>query len=162
MASWPTRSAKALLTTMPGMPDVAALRAYWSHRQGLDGALASATSADVLDRVGWARSVGGTTPYLTLSSRAGIRRQQADADVAALRGDTGDVAPAEEHGAAVGGLEPREHAQRRRLAAPRGARQDQTLPPGEVQGEGRGRGGAIHPSGEVKSQGFSLPCSHIG
>ena len=43
------------------------------------------------------------------------------ADVAALRGDTGDVAPAEEHGAAVGGLEPREHAQRRRLATPRGA-----------------------------------------
>lgn len=85
MASWPTRSAKALLTTMPGMPDVAALRAYWSHRQGLDGSLAGATSADVLDRVGWARSVGGTTPYLTLFSRAGIRREQADADVAALR-----------------------------------------------------------------------------
>ena len=70
---------------MPGMPDVAALRAYWSHSQGLDGSLAGATSADVLDRVGWARSVGGTTPYLTLFSRAGIRREQADADVAALR-----------------------------------------------------------------------------
>jgi hypothetical protein len=48
-------------------------------------------------------------------------RLEDHADVATLRGDTGDVASAEEHRAAVGGLEPREHAQRRRLAAPRGA-----------------------------------------
>lgn len=67
------------------MVDQAVLRAYWSHRQGLDGSVAGADSATVLERVGWARSVGGTTPYLTLFSRAGWRRAEIDADVAALR-----------------------------------------------------------------------------
>lgn len=67
------------------MVDTATLRAYWSHRQGLDGSLTGAPGAAVLERVGWARSVGGTTPYLTLFSRAGLRRAQVDADVAALR-----------------------------------------------------------------------------
>lgn len=66
------------------MVDDATLRAYWSHRQGLDGSLAGATPAQVLERAGWARSVGGTTPYLTLFSRAGVRRAEADAAVAAL------------------------------------------------------------------------------
>ncbi len=67
------------------MVDTATQRAYWSHRQGLDGSLAGATSAQVLERIGWARSVGGTTPYLTLFGRAGLRRAEVDADVAALR-----------------------------------------------------------------------------
>ncbi|MEI2779219.1 MAG: crosslink repair DNA glycosylase YcaQ family protein [Tetrasphaera sp.] len=67
------------------MVDLPTLRAYWAHRQGLDGSLAGANSAAVLERAGWARSVGGTTPYLTLFSRAGLRRDQVDADVAALR-----------------------------------------------------------------------------
>lgn len=40
------------------MVDQAVLRAYWSHRQGLDGSLAGADSATVLERVGWARSEG--------------------------------------------------------------------------------------------------------
>ena len=66
------------------MVDDATLRAYWSHRQGLDGSLAGATPAQVLECAGWARSVGGTTPYLTLFSRAGVRRAEADAAVAAL------------------------------------------------------------------------------
>jgi hypothetical protein len=61
------------------------LRWFWAARQGLDGSLADASSEQVLDRVGWARSVGGCTPYLSLRSRAGIGRARADDDVAALR-----------------------------------------------------------------------------
>src|SRR5882724_6440150 len=60
------------------------LRAWWSHRQGLDGALAGATPADVLERTGWARSVGGVGPYLTLFGRAGTSREAADKAVASL------------------------------------------------------------------------------
>jgi len=58
------------------------LFAWWSHRQGLDGGLAGQKATAVLERVGWARSVGGAAPYLTLFSRAGIRREEVDADVA--------------------------------------------------------------------------------
>ncbi|MGO4857000.1 DNA glycosylase AlkZ-like family protein [Arthrobacter sp. 2MCAF14] len=61
------------------------LRAWAWHRQGLDGSLAGKTSEEVLDRAGWARSVGGASPYLTLFARAGIRREQVDRDVAELR-----------------------------------------------------------------------------
>jgi len=60
------------------------LRAWWSHRQGLDGALAGAPSSEVLEKTGWARSVGGVGPYLTLFSRAGTSRETVDADVARL------------------------------------------------------------------------------
>ncbi|AIY02851.1 hypothetical protein ART_3252 [Arthrobacter sp. PAMC 25486] len=51
----------------------------------MDGSLAGSSAADVLGKTGWARSIGGANPYLTLFSRAGIRREQADADMAALR-----------------------------------------------------------------------------
>ena len=61
------------------------LRAWWSHKQALDGRLAGAAAADVLADTGWARSVGGVAPYLTLHARAGTPREVADADVAALR-----------------------------------------------------------------------------
>ncbi|MBZ5623147.1 MAG: winged helix DNA-binding domain-containing protein [Acidobacteriia bacterium] len=60
------------------------LRAWWWHRQGLDGALAGATPAQVLERTGWARSVGGVGPYLTLFARAGTSREAADRAVASL------------------------------------------------------------------------------
>jgi hypothetical protein len=60
------------------------LRAWWAHRQGLDGSLAGASASTVLERTGWARSVGGAGPYLTLFARAGITRAAADAGVAAL------------------------------------------------------------------------------
>ena len=50
------------------------LRAWAWHRQGLDGSLAGCTAEQVLARAGWARSVGGANPYLTLFARAGIRR----------------------------------------------------------------------------------------
>jgi Winged helix DNA-binding domain len=58
------------------------LQAWWAHRQGLDGAMAGKPAAEVLEQAGWARSVGGVGPYLTLFSRAGISREQVDADVA--------------------------------------------------------------------------------
>ncbi|MEQ4520229.1 crosslink repair DNA glycosylase YcaQ family protein [Pseudarthrobacter sp. B907] len=61
------------------------LRAWSWHRQGLDGSLAGCTAEQVLARAGWARSVGGANPYLTLFARAGIRRAQVDADVQAHR-----------------------------------------------------------------------------
>jgi hypothetical protein len=54
------------------------MRAWWSHRQGLDGSLAGATPSEVLERSGWARSVAGAGPYLSLFSRAGTSRENAD------------------------------------------------------------------------------------
>lgn len=73
----------AVLSTQMLTPEL--LRAWAWHRQGLDGSLSGKTSEDVLDRAGWARSVGGANPYLTLFARAGIRREQVDRDVAELR-----------------------------------------------------------------------------
>jgi hypothetical protein len=64
--------------------DTARLRAWWSHRQGLDGSLAGASAAAVLARSGWARSVAGAGPYLTFHARAGLGRAAVDAAVAAL------------------------------------------------------------------------------
>src|SRR5262245_47644242 len=54
------------------------LRAWWSHRQGLDGSLEGKSAAEVLQQSGWARSVGGVGPYLTLFSRAALGRQEVD------------------------------------------------------------------------------------
>jgi hypothetical protein len=65
--------------------DSATQRAWSWHKQGLDGTLAGQDAGQVLGTAGWARSVGGANPYLTLFARAGIRREEADADVAALR-----------------------------------------------------------------------------
>ncbi len=65
--------------------DAATLRAWWAHRQGLDGSLAGADPAAVLERSGWSRSVGGAGPYLTLFARAGTSREAADKAVAKLR-----------------------------------------------------------------------------
>ena len=62
----------------------AKLRAWWWHRQGLDGSLRAEPPATVLERSGWARSVGGVGPYLTLFARAGTSREAADAAVARL------------------------------------------------------------------------------
>lgn len=73
----------AVLSTQTLTPEL--LRAWAWHRQGLDGSLAGKTSEEVLDHAGWARSVGGANPYLTLFARAGIRREQVDRDVVELR-----------------------------------------------------------------------------
>jgi hypothetical protein len=58
------------------------IRAWWSHNQGLDGSLAGQSPAEVLARSGWARSVGGAAPYLTLFARALTSREAADASLA--------------------------------------------------------------------------------
>ncbi|MGE0000874.1 MAG: crosslink repair DNA glycosylase YcaQ family protein [Fimbriimonadaceae bacterium] len=60
------------------MSDRARLAAYLAHRQGLLGPKASLSPAEVLERFGWARTVGGANPYLTAFSRAGIRREEVD------------------------------------------------------------------------------------
>jgi hypothetical protein len=60
------------------------IRAWYAHRQGLDGSLDGKSAAEVLGRTGWARSVGGTGPYLALFSRAGLGRENVDASVAKL------------------------------------------------------------------------------
>ncbi|MFJ8442295.1 DNA glycosylase AlkZ-like family protein [Kitasatospora griseola] len=63
----------------------AKLRAWWAHRQWLDGgAHRGASAAEVLAATGWARSVGGTAPYLGLFARAGLGRAAVDAALAAV------------------------------------------------------------------------------
>jgi hypothetical protein len=56
--------------------------AWWWHRQQLDRT--GGTPARVLATTGWARSVGGANPYLSLFARAGTSRADADAAVRAL------------------------------------------------------------------------------
>jgi DNA glycosylase AlkZ-like len=70
------------IASYPGW--VTDLRAWWWHRQGLDGSLAGAAPAQVLERTGWARSVGGSNPYLTLFARAGTSRAEVDKAVAEM------------------------------------------------------------------------------
>ena len=57
------------------------LRAWWAHRQGLDGLLMGKSATTVLTHTGWARSVAGIGPYLTLFSRGGLTRESVDAYV---------------------------------------------------------------------------------
>jgi hypothetical protein len=64
--------------------DTKKLRAWWSHRQGLDGRLIGKSAPEVLAGTGWARSVGGVGPYFTLFSRGRISREAADRAVANL------------------------------------------------------------------------------
>jgi hypothetical protein len=64
--------------------DDAKLRAWWFHRQGLDGSIRGSMARDVLASSGWARSVAGSGPYLTFFSRAGLSREAVDAAVARL------------------------------------------------------------------------------
>ncbi|HEX6446503.1 MAG TPA: crosslink repair DNA glycosylase YcaQ family protein [Streptosporangiales bacterium] len=88
--------------------DAAKLRAWWAHKQGLDGSLDETSPAAVLAGTGWARSVGGVNPYLTLFSRAGIGRAEVDAAVAdvavhelpSARGCT-YIVPAEQYAVAL-------------------------------------------------------------
>ena len=69
------------------------LRAWWSHRQGLDGRLVGARPAEVLEQTGWARSVGGVGPYLTLFARGGaLMGQSFDAGSLRLKGEPFPVA----------------------------------------------------------------------
>lgn len=56
--------------------------AWWWHRQGLDKT--GGSPAQVLATTGWARSVGGANPYLSLFARAGTSRTDADEAVRTL------------------------------------------------------------------------------
>jgi hypothetical protein len=60
------------------------LRAWWFHRQGLDGSQIGRAPAEVLTKSGWARSVAGSGPYLSLFARAGVSRTAVDTAVAQL------------------------------------------------------------------------------
>lgn len=60
------------------------LMAWRAHRQGLDGRLAGKAAPEVLEQIGWQRTVGGVTPYLALWSRAGVSREQADKGIAEM------------------------------------------------------------------------------
>lgn len=60
------------------------IRAWWSHRQALDGALNGASAPAVLEKAGWARSVGGSGPYLGLFARSGLGREAVDTAAAKL------------------------------------------------------------------------------
>jgi len=66
------------------MVDAAKLRAWWSHRQGLDGRFSGMPPARVLEETGWARSVGGSGPYLGLFARCGASREAVDEAAARL------------------------------------------------------------------------------
>ncbi len=61
------------------------LRAWWSHRQGLDGQSTGKSAAEVLERTGWVRGLGGVGTYLALYARAGLSRESVDAAVAKLQ-----------------------------------------------------------------------------
>lgn len=64
----------------------AILREWWAKKQGLDGSLQtpSPSPSAILERSGWARSVGGVNPYLTLFARGSVGREAADKAVANL------------------------------------------------------------------------------
>src|ERR1700730_12429406 len=66
------------------MIDAPKLRAWWSHQQALDGRLDANSPAKVLADTGWARSVGGSGPYLGLFARCGAGREALDQAVAKL------------------------------------------------------------------------------
>ncbi len=65
--------------------DESKLRAWWSHKQGLDGSLQGKSPSQVLEQSGWARSVGGVGPYLTLFSRARTSLDETDKATAKLQ-----------------------------------------------------------------------------
>ena len=70
--------------TIGTMDSSRTLQSWWWIKQGLDGSLRGAAPAAVLARSGWARSVAGVGPYLTVQSRSGLGREAVDAAVAAL------------------------------------------------------------------------------
>ena len=60
------------------------LRAWWFHRQGLDGSCDGQTAAQVFQCRGWARGVGGANPYLSVFARSGRSRSAVDQELAQL------------------------------------------------------------------------------
>ena len=68
--------------------DVAKLRSFWAYKQGLTTPI-QGTPEDVITRVGWFRSVGGSSPYLGLYARSGLLRE--DVDAALAQGSIGEL-----------------------------------------------------------------------
>jgi len=64
--------------------DDATLQAWWWRRQALDGSAKGKAAGAVLAETGWARSVAGAGPYLTLFARSGAGRAAVDDAVARL------------------------------------------------------------------------------
>lgn len=64
--------------------DATHLRAWWFHKQGLDGSMNGSSSQEVLEKIGWSRSVGGSNPYQTLFARNGASRGEVDKSVSKL------------------------------------------------------------------------------
>ncbi len=163
------------------MTDIATLRAWWAHRQGLDGSLAGATAATVLERTGWARSVGGSAPYLTLFARAGLARATVDAEVAAVavhelpsaRGCTyvlpaadfalglslGAGAPEAEISAAVKHLDVTRAEVDKLCAAIIDALADTPLDPGEIKASTGGAARSLGDPGRKRGVGSTLPLA---
>jgi hypothetical protein len=71
--------------------DASVLRAWWAHRQGLDGSLQGRSPAEVLARTGWARSVGGVGPYLGIHARCGASREAIAEAGRFVRDELGDA-----------------------------------------------------------------------
>ena len=64
--------------------DEAKVRAWWAHKQALDGSFHGKSAAETLEQTGWARSVGGVGPYLTIHARSGASRHEIDAAAAKI------------------------------------------------------------------------------
>lgn len=63
----------------------ARFRGWRFERQGLTGDMSFVDPGEVLDRAGWARSVGGVGPYLTLHARGQFGREAVDRAVEKLK-----------------------------------------------------------------------------
>jgi hypothetical protein len=61
--------------------DPGVLQGWWFEQQGLMAPQEGLSSAQVLAHTGWARSVGGANPYLTLFARASVTREEVDRDL---------------------------------------------------------------------------------
>ncbi|HSE41199.1 MAG TPA: crosslink repair DNA glycosylase YcaQ family protein [Acidobacteriota bacterium] len=66
------------------MADSIHLRSWWFHKQGLDGSLQGSSAASILEKTGWARSIGGANPYLQLFARGGLSKEQIENSQAKL------------------------------------------------------------------------------
>jgi hypothetical protein len=60
------------------------LRAWWWARQGLDGSLVGVAPRQALLKSGWARSVGGANPYMSIFARSGATSEQMEKDAASV------------------------------------------------------------------------------
>ncbi|MBS1708340.1 MAG: winged helix DNA-binding domain-containing protein [Armatimonadetes bacterium] len=64
--------------------DIVKARAWWSHRQGLDGSRSGQSARKLFAETGWSRCVGGANPYLAVFARSG-------GDVASLHAEVEKV-----------------------------------------------------------------------